>query len=47
MYDMARNERRQFSLPPDVNEKIDEQPKGNRSAFVAEAVRAFDGEVAE
>jgi len=40
---MARHQRVTFSLPVDVVEDIDEQPKGERSAYVADAVRAYDG----
>jgi len=43
---MARHQRVTFSLPADVVDRIDEEPKGERSAFVAEAVREYDGDSA-
>jgi len=39
MYDMARNQRMNFSLPPDVVETLEEQE--NMSAYVADAVRDY------
>lgn len=33
--------RRYFSLPPDVVKFLDEQPSGQRSKIVAEAVRRY------
>jgi hypothetical protein len=38
---MARHQRINLSLPPDVVDTLDE--KDNMSAFVADAVREYDG----
>jgi metal-responsive CopG/Arc/MetJ family transcriptional regulator len=39
---MARKQRVNFSLAPDVVEKLDEIPDGDRSTFVERAVRQTD-----
>lgn len=40
--DMARKRRLNFSLADDVVEKLDQIPKGERTAFVENSVREKD-----
>lgn len=44
---MGRNQRVNFSLPPDVVEIIDEFDRGERSGKVAQAIRSEYGDTRE